>query len=143
VTIEPEPTPRRGSLLPPGTIRRAGLMFGLLASCVLFVAWVWPDRRPITEVERYLRRGQVAAAQAIRQDLLRLSPQGADSGPAVQHLIKLGFACAAPVTPSGQWYCTHRRPEQPRRVVILEARIRLHEGATSEITTRIWDEPLP
>jgi hypothetical protein len=143
VTIEPEATPRRGSLLPPGTLRRAALMFGFLASCVLFIAWVWPDRRPITEVELYLRRGYTAGADAIRQDLARLSPRGADSGPAVQHLIKLGFACAAPVTPSGQWYCTHRRPEQPRRVVIVEARIRLFDGTTSDITTRIWDEPLP
>lgn len=141
--IEPEPTPRRGSLLQPGVLARASLMFALLAFCVLFIAWIWPDRRPITEVERYLRRGQTAGAEAMRQDLVRLSPVGGDSGPAVQHLIKMGFACTAPGTLSGQWECVHRRPEQPRRVVIIEARVRLHEGATAEVTTRIWDEALP
>lgn len=143
MTIEPEATPRRGSILPPGTLGRATVMFAMLASFVLFVAWMWPDKRPITEVERYLRRGHTAGAEAIRADLVRLSPRGGDSGPAVQHLIKLGFSCNAPDTPSGQWDCTHRRPDNARRVVIIEARIRLHDGSTSEITSRIWDEPVP
>jgi hypothetical protein len=143
VTVEPEATPQRGSLLSPDTLGRAVLMFAILASAVLFVAWVWPDKRPITEVERYLRRGYTAGAEAMRLDLLQLSPPGKDSGPAVQRLIRLGFICSAPVTPSGEWHCTHRRPDASRRVVIVEASIRVQDGATSEITARIRDEPFP
>lgn len=141
--VEPEPTPRRGPLLQKGTIGRALLMFGLLGLVLLFIAWVWPDRRPVTEVERYLRRGQSAGAEAMRQALLRLSPPGSDSGPAIQHLIRLGFACAAPDSGAGEWECLHRRPERGRRLVVIEARLRLQEGATSEITVRIRDEPAP
>ncbi|MCX8133287.1 MAG: hypothetical protein N3D18_04885 [Roseococcus sp.] len=141
--VEPEPTPRRGPLLQKGTLSRALLMFGLLALGVLFIAWVWPDRRPESEVERYLRRGQTAGAEAMRRELLRLSPPGSDSGPAIQHLIALGFACAAPASGAGEWHCTHRRPDRGRRLAVLEARIRLEGGMAAGITVQFREEPLP
>ncbi len=141
--VEPEPTPRRGPLLPKGTLSRALLMLGLLALGLLFIAWVWPDRRPVTELDRYLRRGPTAGAEAMREALLRLSPAGRDSGPAIQHLIRLGFSCTAPDSGEGEWECLHRRPERGRRLVLVEARLRLREGATSGITVRILEEPAP
>ena len=117
-------------------------MAGLLAAVLLFLSWLVPDTAPPTDVDRYLRRGEAAGAEALRADLARLSPRGADSGPAVQHLIALGFNCVAPVLPNGSWNCLHRRPAEGRVLRSFEARVRLDRGSTAEITTRIWDEPV-
>ncbi len=137
-----EPEAARGRLWQAGTLPRAGVMALLLAGFLLFLSWLTPDRAPPTDVDRYLRRGEVAGAEALRADLNRLSPPGTDSGPAVQHLIALGFNCVAPVLPMGSWICLHRRPAEGRVLRSFEARVRLDRGSTAEITTRIWDEPI-
>jgi len=136
-----EPEARRGSLWQPGTLSRAAIMAGFLGTGLLFITWVWPAGSPVTDIDRYLRRGAIAGAEALREDLVRLSPPGRDTGPAVQHLISLGFACAAPALPSGEWNCVQRRPAEGRMIRHIEARLRLDGGSAAEITTRIWDEP--
>lgn len=137
-----EPVPGRGRIWQAGTLPRAGLMAGLLGIALLFLSWLAPERRQITDVERYLRQGRVAGAEALRVDLLRLSPVGADSGPAVQRLISLGFNCTAPAVTAGAWVCLHRRPVEGRELRSFEVRIRLHDAITAEMTARIWDEPI-
>ncbi|WP_206930629.1 hypothetical protein [Roseococcus thiosulfatophilus] len=137
-----EPEVARGRMWQSGTLPRAGAMALLLGAMLLFLSWLSPDRAPPTDVDRYLRRGEVAGAEALRADLVRLSPQGTDSGPAVQHLIALGFNCVAPMLPNGSWSCLHRRPAEGRVLRSFEARVRLDRGSTAEITTRIWDEPI-
>lgn len=139
MTAEPEAGRRR--LWQPGTFPRAAIMAGFLGLGLLFITWVWPAGSPVTDIDRYLRRGAVAGAEALREDLVRLSPPGADTGPAVQHLIRLGFACTAPALASGQWDCVQRRPAERRFIRHIEAQLRLDRGSAAEITTRIWDEP--
>jgi hypothetical protein len=135
-----DPEARRVRLWQPGTLPRAAIMAGFLGLGLLFITWVWPAGSPVTDIDRYLRRGPVAGAESLRLDLVRLSPPGADTGPAVQHLISLGFACAAPALPSGQWVCVQRRPAERRAIRHIEAQLRLDQGSAAAITTRIWDE---
>jgi len=135
-----EPEVQRQGLWQSGTLPRAAIMAGFLGMGLLFLTWVWPAGSPVTDIDRYLRRGAVAGAEALRQDLVRLSPPGTDTGPAVQHLISLGFTCAAPALPSGQWDCVQRRPAEGRALRHIEALLRLEQGSAAEITTRIWDD---
>ncbi|UPY38472.1 hypothetical protein [Sediminicoccus sp. KRV36] len=124
----------------PGTIRRAAIVgVGILAA-VAVVATVWPDHRPVTPLEIYLRQGTRQATDALKRDVDQLSPRGADPGPAVQRLNTLGFSCTAPAGATGEWNCTMRRPLENRQMLSMEVILRVDRGNVTESTARIWEQ---
>lgn len=124
----------------PGTIRRAAIVgVGILAA-VAVVAVVWPDHRPVTPLEIYLRQGTRLASEALKRDVDQLSPRGADPGPAVQRLNALGFSCAAPAGAAGEWNCTMRRPMENRQMLSMEVILKVDRGNVTETSARIWEQ---
>lgn len=125
----------------PGTMKRAMLVGVVILAGLAVVATVWPDRRPVTPVEVYLRQGTRQATEALKREVDHLSPRGADPGPAIQRLNTLGFSCAAPAGASGEWNCTMRRPLENRQMLSLEVLLRVDRGNVSETSARIWEQP--
>lgn len=124
----------------PGTFRRAALVVVALMAAVGVVAVVWPDHRPVTPLEIYLRQGTRQAAESLKRDVDQLSPPGSDPGPAVQRLNTLGFSCAAPAGATGEWNCTMRRPQENRQMLSLEVILRVDRGNVTETSARIWEQ---
>lgn len=125
----------------PGTMRRALLVFSVIALAVAIVAAFWPSHRSRTQIELYLRQGQRQGAALLKRDIDRLSPEGQDPGPAVQRLGALGLSCAAPETSTGEWVCLMRRPGDGRRMVTIEAMVRVEDGRVAETSARITETP--
>ena len=115
----------------PGTFLRAGIVLAFLGVVAAGVAALLPQPSLRSPVDAYLRQGPTAGAEALRRDLLALSPIGSDAGPAVQRLVSMGFACDAPDGGSGTWSCLFRRPNAERRLVTVEARLRVADGAVA------------
>lgn len=124
----------------PGTMKRAAILGGVILVSLAGVAWLWPDRRPVTPLEIYLRQGTRQATEALKRDVDQLSPRGADPGPAVQRLGTLGFSCAAPAGAAGEWQCTMRRPLENRQMLSMEVILRVDRGNVAETTVRIWEQ---
>lgn len=124
-----------------GTKRRALLVLLLIAFFVALVATFWPDRRNRTQIDLYLRQGQRQGAALLKRDIDRLSPQGQDPGPAVQHLGALGLNCAAPASGTGEWACVMRRPGDDRRMITVEAAIQVRDGFVTGTSARITEAP--
>lgn len=131
--------PQVAGRLQPGTRRRALLVFLMIAFVVGIVAAFWPDHRGRTQIELYLRQGQRQGAALLKRDIDRLSPEGQDPGPAVQHLGALGLNCAAPATNDGEWSCLMRRPGEGRVMIAIEANIRVRDGLVAETRTGITE----
>lgn len=134
------PHPEDTAVMQPGTIRRAAMVGGVILAGVALIAVVWPDHRPITPVEVYLRQGTRQATEALKREVDQLSPRGADPGPAVQRLNTLGFSCTAPAGAAGEWNCTMRRPMENRQMLSMEVLIRVDRGNVTESTARIWEQ---
>ena len=124
----------------PGTIRRAAVVGVALLAGIAVVATMWPDYRPVTPLETYLRQGTRQATDTLKRDVDQLSPRGADPGPAIQRLNTLGFSCTAPAGAAGEWNCTMRRPLENRQMLSMEVIIRVDRGNVTETTTRIWEQ---
>jgi len=129
-------------VMQPGTIKRAAILMGFIVASLGCVAWFWPDHRPVTPLEIYLRQGTRQAAELLQRDVDQLSPRGADPGPAVQRLGTLGFTCAAPAGAAGEWNCTMRRPLENRQMLSMEVILRVERGNVTETTARIWEQNL-
>ncbi|WP_424812206.1 hypothetical protein [Roseococcus sp. YIM B11640] len=125
----------------PGTKRRALIVFLILAALVGAVAVFWPDHRPRTQIELYLRQGPRRGAELMKRDIDALSPVGRDPGPAVQRLNSLGLNCSAPPALTGEWVCLMRRPGEGRMMVSIEATIRVDRGVVTETSVRFWETP--
>lgn len=134
--------PEDTSVMQPGTIRRAAMLGGVILAGVAVIAAVWPDHRPITPVEVYLRQGTRQATEALKREVDQLSPRGTDPGPAVQRLHTLGFSCVAPAGAAGEWNCTMRRPMENRQMLSMEVLLRVDRGHVTETTARIWEQGL-
>ena len=124
----------------PGTIRRAAILGGIILVSLAGVAWLWPDLKPVTPLETYLRQGTRQATELLQRDVDRLSPRGADPGPAVQRLGTLGFTCAAPAGAAGEWNCTMRRPLENRQMLSMEVILRVDRGNVTQTTARMWEQ---
>ncbi|TCH99728.1 hypothetical protein EJV46_03380 [Roseococcus sp. SYP-B2431] len=124
-----------------GTKRRALLVFLVIAFVVALVATYWPNHRERTQIETYLRQGLRQGAVLLKRDIDRLSPEGQDPGPAVQHLGALGLGCAAPATTTGEWSCVMRRPGDNRMMITIEAAVRVERGLVTETLARISESP--
>jgi hypothetical protein len=135
MAVHPEDT----AVMQPGTIRRAAIVGAGLLAAIAVVAAVWPDHRPVTPLELYLRQGTRLATEALKRDVDQLSPRGSDPGPAVQRLNTLGFSCSAPAGASGEWNCTMRRPIENRQMLSMEVILRVERGSVTETTARIWE----
>lgn len=120
-----------------GTRRRALLVFLLIAATVAIAAVNWPSHRSRTQIELYLRQGPQQGAALLKRDIDQLSPARQDPGPAVQHLGALGLSCAAPATGTGEWTCLMRRPGDGRKMIAIEATIRVQDGLVAATSTRI------
>lgn len=127
------------AVMQPGTIKRAALLGGVILAMVGVVAAMWPDRRPVTPLDLYLRQGTRQATEALKREVDQLSPRGADPGPAVQRLNTLGFSCAAPAGAAGEWNCTMRRPLENRQMLSMEVILRVDRGQVAETSARIWE----
>jgi hypothetical protein len=134
--------PEDSAVMQPGTIRRAAIVGAGLLAAIAVVAVVWPDHRPVTPLEIYLRQGTRQATEALKRDVDQLSPRGSDPGPAVQRLNTLGFSCAAPAGAAGEWNCTMRRPIENRQMLSMEVILRVERGSVTETTARIWEQNL-
>lgn len=132
--------PEDSAVMQPGTIRRAAVVGVALLAGVAVVASMWPDYRPVTPLEIYLRQGARQATDALKRDVDQLSPRGADPGPAIQRLNTLGFSCTAPAGAAGEWNCTMRRPLENRQMLSMEVILRVDRGNVTETTTRIWEQ---
>jgi len=132
--------PEDSMAMQPGTIRRAAILGGMILVLLAGVAWLWPDLKPVTPLETYLRQGTRQATELLQRDVDRLSPRGADPGPAVQRLGTLGFTCAAPAGAAGEWNCTMRRPLENRQMLSMEVILRVERGNVTETTARIWEQ---
>jgi hypothetical protein len=132
--------PEDSAVMQPGTIKRAALVGGVLLAAVAAVAAMWPNHRPVTPVEIYLRQGTRQAAEMLKRDVDQLSPRGADPGPAIQRLNTLGFSCAAPAGAAGEWNCTMRRPLENRQMLSMEVLLRVDRGNVTETSARIWEQ---
>ena len=124
----------------PGTIKRAAILGGFILVSLAGVAWLWPDARPVTPLETYLRQGTRQATELLQREVDQLSPRGADPGPAVQRLGTLGFTCAAPAGAAGEWNCTMRRPLENRQMLSMEVILRVDRGNVTETTARMWEQ---
>jgi hypothetical protein len=131
--------PEDTAVMQPGTMRRAALVGVLILAAVAVVAMVWPDHRPVTPLEVYLRQGTRQATESLKRDVDQLSPRGADPGPAIQRLNTLGFSCAAPAGAAGEWNCTMRRPIENRQMLSMEVILRVDRGNVTETSARIWE----
>ena len=116
------------------------MLGGVILAGVAVIAAVWPDHRPITPVEVYLRQGTRQATEALKREVDQLSPRGTDPGPAVQRLHTLGFSCVAPAGAAGEWNCTMRRPMENRQMLSMEVLLRVDRGNVTETTARIWEQ---
>jgi hypothetical protein len=132
--------PEDSAVMQPGTIKRAALVAGVILAGVAGVAAVWPDHRPVTPLEIYLRQGTRHATEALKREVDQLSPRGADPGPAIQRLNTLGFSCAAPAGATGEWNCTMRRPMENRQMLSMEVLLRVDRGNVTETSARIWEQ---
>lgn len=121
----------------PGTFLRAGIVLAILGVLAAAVAALWPQPSIRSPVDAYLRQGPAAGAEALRRDLLAQSPIGSDAGPSVQRLVSMGFTCDAPDGSSGTWTCLFRRPDPERRLVSVEAKLRVGDGAVTAVEARI------
>lgn len=124
----------------PGTIKRALLLGSVILAVVAVVAFMWPDYRPVTQLETYLRQGPRLAGETLKRDVDQLSPRGSDPGPAIQRLNTLGFSCAAPAGATGEWNCTMRRPLENRQMLSMEVILRVDRGNVTETSARIWEQ---
>lgn len=124
-----------------GTKRRALLLFLILVLGVAMVAMFWPNPRSRTQIERYLRQGTRQGATLLLRDIERLSPEGQDPGPAIQHLGALGLGCVAPEANSGEWRCVMRRHGDNRQIVTIEATLRVDRGVVAGSSARITEAP--
>jgi hypothetical protein len=134
--------PEDSVVMQPGTMRRAAIVGAVLLAGVAVVAYMWPDFRPVTPLETYLRQGTRQAAESLKRDVDQLSPRGADPGPAIQRLNTLGFSCAAPASASGEWNCSMRRPLENRQMLSMEVTLRVDRGNVAETSARIWEQPV-
>ena len=132
--------PEASGTLQKGTLKRAAILGGFIAVSVALIAAFWPNHRPRTPVEVYLRQGQRLATESLKRDVDQLSPRGEDPGPAVQRLGSLGFSCTAPAGASGDWNCTMRRPLENRQMLSMEVILRVERGSVAETTVRIWEQ---
>jgi hypothetical protein len=132
--------PEDCAVMQPGTIKRAAIVGVGLLAVVAAVAMVWPDHRPVTPLEIYLRQGTRQATESLKRDVDQLSPRGADPGPAIQRLNTLGFNCTAPAGAEGEWNCTMRRPLENRQMLSMEVILRVDRGNVTETTTRLWEQ---
>lgn len=132
--------PEDSAVMQPGTIKRAMLLGGVLLAGLAVVAAVWPDHRPVTPLEVYLRQGPRQAAEQLKRDVDHLSPRGGDPGPAVQRLNTLGFSCVAPASATGDWNCAMRRPIENRQTLSMEVILRVDRGTVTETNARIWEQ---
>lgn len=126
-----------------GTLPRALLMGGLLFLAGFVFAGIWAGGAPRHPMETYVRLGRNMGAETLRRDLLELSPDGQDAGPAVQRLIALGFTCQAPAAATGTWRCTLRRPLEARRMLDSDAVLAVHEGRLTGMTVMMRESRLP
>ncbi|MBS7788680.1 hypothetical protein KTR66_01665 [Roseococcus sp. SDR] len=124
----------------PGTIKRAAMLGAAILAGVALVASVWPDHRPVTALDTYLRQGPRQAGEALKREVDQLSPRGADPGPAIQRLNALGFSCAAPAGAAGEWNCNLRRPMENRQMLSMEVILRVDRGNVTETSARIWEQ---
>ena len=132
--------PEDSAVMQPGTIKRAAILGGIILVSLAVVALLWPDRRPVTPLETYLRQGTRQATELLQREVDQLSPRGADPGPAVQRLGTLGFTCAAPAGAAGEWNCTMRRPLENRQMLSMEVILRVDRGNVTETTARMWEQ---
>ncbi len=133
------PHPEDSAVMQPGTMKRAAIVGAVILAAVAVVAYMWPDFRPVTPLETYLRLGTRQAAESLKRDVDQLSPRGSDPGPAIQRLNTLGFSCAAPPGAAGEWTCTMRRPIENRQMLSLEVILRVDRGNVTETSARIWE----
>ncbi len=133
--------PEDSAGMQPGTIKRAALLGVVMLAGLAVVATLWPDHRPKTPLDVYLRQGTRQAAEMLKRDVDQLSPRGGDPGPAIQRLNTLGFSCAAPAGAAGDWNCTMRRPMENRQMLSMEVVLRVDRGNVAETTARIWEQP--
>ena len=124
----------------PGTIKRAALLGIVILAVVAVIATMWPDHRPVTPLEIYLRQGTRQATDSLKREVDQLSPRGADPGPAVQRLHTLGFSCTAPAGAAGEWNCTMRRPLENRQMLSMEVILRVDRSQVTETSARIWEQ---
>jgi len=131
--------PEDSTVMQPGTMKRAAIVGAVILAGVAVVAFMWPDFRPVTPLETYLRQGTRQATELLKRDVDQLSPRGADPGPAIQRLNMLGFSCAAPASASGEWKCSMRRPLENRQMLLMEVILRVERGHVAETSARIWE----
>lgn len=124
----------------PGTMKRAVLLGVVMLAGLAVVATVWPDHRPKTPLDVYLRQGPRQATEALKREVDQLSPRGGDPGPAIQRLNSLGFSCTAPAGATGEWNCTMRRPLENRQMLSMEVLLRVDRSNVSETSVRIWEQ---
>lgn len=132
--------PQSPGTMQKGTIKRALILGSFIALSVALIASLWPDYRPRTPLDIYLRQGQRLATEALKREIDELSPRGSDPGPAVQRLGTLGFSCAAPAGAAGEWNCAMRRPLENRQMLSMEVILRVDRGVVTETTARIWEQ---
>jgi hypothetical protein len=132
--------PEDSAVMQPGTMKRAVLLGVVMLAGLAVVATVWPDHRPKTPLDVYLRQGTRQATEALKREVDQLSPRGGDPGPAIQRLNTLGFSCAAPAGATGEWNCTMRRPLENRQMLSMEVLLRVDRGNISETSARIWEQ---
>lgn len=132
--------PQTPGTMQKGTIKRALILGSFIALSVALIATLWPDYRPRTPLDIYLRQGQRLATEALKREVDELSPRGSDPGPAVQRLGTLGFSCAAPAGAAGEWNCAMRRPLENRQMLSMEVILRVDRGVVTETTARIWEQ---
>ena len=126
-----------------GTLPRALIMSALLGLPLLVIAALWAGGAPRHPMETYLRLGRNAGAETLRRDLLELSPDGQDAGPAIQRLITLGFTCQAPGGMTGSWRCHLRRPLESRRMLDSDAVLAVQDGRLTGMTVLMRESRLP
>lgn len=132
--------PQTPGTMQKGTIKRALILGSFIALSVALIASLWPDYRPRTPLDIYLRQGPRLATEALKREIDELSPRGSDPGPAVQRLGTLGFSCAAPAGAAGEWNCAMRRPLENRQMLSMEVILRVDRGVVTETTARIWEQ---
>lgn len=132
--------PQTPDTMQKGTIKRALILGSFIALSVAIIATLWPDYRPRTPLEVYLRQGARLGTEALKREVDGLSPRGSDPGPAVQRLGTLGFSCTAPAGASGEWSCAMRRPLENRQMLSMEVILRVDRGVVAETSARIWEQ---
>ena len=127
--------------LGPATLWRAAMALALVGAVALLAASAWPTRQPRHPLLEHIRLGERAGAASLRGELLALSPPGQDLGPAVQRLVALGFACDAPVGPTGAWRCLNRRPWRDAAMWETSALIEAEGGRVAALEVRMREMP--